>query len=219
MGLTSKEKREQQKKHDAKIAGYQQLVSKANNQVDLLVDFPVFKTYKKNDLQVTIRCSRVTQMDANLVNWAVDLLQRNMQAMYEQSQWGWDLRKKRKEMTEEEAWYLIVQTSSEQKPIAFSHFRFDMDYDRPVLYCYEVQVEPAFLRKGLGKLLVQLLALVAFKSQLHKVVLTVFRHNSDARAFFQSLGYSTDETSPEEDETDYMILSRINPQLATKPDT
>nr|CAG4644503.1 EOG090X0MNC [Lepidurus arcticus] len=213
MGLTAKEKREQQKKQDAKIAGYQQLVTKAFNQVDPLSEFSAFKTFNKNDFKASVHCNRVTHMEANLVDWAVDLLQRNMLTMYEQSKWGWDLRKKRKEMTEEEAWYLVMSTSVDSKPIAYSHFRFDMDYERPVLYCYEVQVESEFLRRGLGKFIMQLLALIAFKNRLHKVVLTVFRHNSAACTFFRSLGYSTDDTSPEEDEEDYEILSRVNPHL------
>jgi len=38
-------------------------------------------------------------------------------------------------MTEDAAWYLIAY-NEEEKPVAFSHFRFDMDYDIPVLYWY-----------------------------------------------------------------------------------
>lgn len=49
------------------------------------------------------------------------------------SDWGWDEKDKREEMMESAAWYLIAY-SSEGKPLAFSHFRFDIDYDYPVLY-------------------------------------------------------------------------------------
>lgn len=38
-------------------------------------------------------------------------------------------------MTESAAWYLVAH-SPEGKPLAFSHFRFDVDYGHPVLYWY-----------------------------------------------------------------------------------
>ena len=33
-----------------------------------------------------------------------------------------------------------------------SVFRFDMDFDDDVLYCYEIQLEPEVRRKGLGQI-------------------------------------------------------------------
>lgn len=44
---------------------------------------------------------------------------------YEESDWGWDEKDKLREMTEDAAWYLIASTN-ENKPVAFSHFRFDV---------------------------------------------------------------------------------------------
>lgn len=51
----------------------------------------------------------------------------------EQCSWGWDGDKKREEMTEDVAWYLIAK-DPEGKHLGFSHFRFDMDYGDEVLY-------------------------------------------------------------------------------------
>ncbi len=42
-------------------------------------------------------------------------------------------------MTEDSAWYLVAFTK-EGNPIAFSHFRFDMDYGFPVLYWYNLNL-------------------------------------------------------------------------------
>lgn len=53
---------------------------------------------------------------------------------YEKSSQGWKEHLKREEMTEDEAWYLVVTDTATDKPIAFSHFRFDMDYGEEVLY-------------------------------------------------------------------------------------
>ena len=56
-------------------------------------------------------------------------------------------------MFEESAWYLIAKI--EEKPVAFSHFRYDMDYDDEVLYVYEIQLEEEYRRRGIGKFMMQ----------------------------------------------------------------
>lgn len=52
---------------------------------------------------------------------------------YEKSDWGWNGKVKKEEMTDEDARYLIAR-SAEGKPLGFSHYRFDMDFDDEVLY-------------------------------------------------------------------------------------
>ena len=52
---------------------------------------------------------------------------------YEQSDWGWSDREKREELTDSRAWYLLARTP-EGRPVAFSHFRFDMEEGEEVLY-------------------------------------------------------------------------------------
>lgn len=51
------------------------------------------------------------------------------------SEWGWKDRDKMEEMTEEKAWYLIAR-DQDGRPVAFSHFRFDLELDTEVLYWY-----------------------------------------------------------------------------------
>ena len=52
---------------------------------------------------------------------------------YEQSEWGWKEREKRDEMKDERAWYLLAR-DSDSAPVAFSHFRFDVECGEEVLY-------------------------------------------------------------------------------------
>jgi hypothetical protein len=52
---------------------------------------------------------------------------------YEQSDWGWGDREKREELLDSRAWHLIAR-DSDGKPVAFSHFRFDMEEGDEVLY-------------------------------------------------------------------------------------
>ncbi len=85
------------------------------------------------------------------------------------------------------------------------------------LSSYELQAEPECRRKGLGRFMLQVLELLAFRAGLTKVILTVFKHNEAARAFFRSCSYTLDETSPEEtllDSYDYEILSKFNKRRA-----
>lgn len=52
---------------------------------------------------------------------------------YEQSEWGWKEREKREEMKDERAWYLLA-FDADSTPLAFSHFRFDVECGDEVLY-------------------------------------------------------------------------------------
>lgn len=115
---------------------------------------------------------------------------------YENSSWGWSDKKKRDEMTEDKAWYLLAKCES-GKAIGFSHFRFDLDEGDEVLYCYEIQLESNVRGKGLGKFLMQILEMMAHRAQMKKVMLTVFKENERAINFFgKIMKFQTDETSP-----------------------
>lgn len=51
---------------------------------------------------------------------------------YETCAWGWNRDRKVEEMTDDAAWYLIAK--DKDNLLAFSHFRFDLDFGDPVLY-------------------------------------------------------------------------------------
>jgi len=192
-----------------------QLIVKAAQAVENPLDkFESLKKYNRNELNITLEYSKVDNLDEDTRVWAFELCKANMQAAYEESNQGWQGREKQNEMNEEEACYLIARDASSNKPVAFSHFRFDMDYGDEVLYCYELQLESQYRAKGLGRFMMQVLELMAFSNHMLKVVLTVFKHNKDGMAFFKSCKYELDETSPENDddgeEYDYEILSKYN---------
>ncbi|EFX69334.1 N-alpha-acetyltransferase 40-like [Daphnia pulex] len=198
------------KKKSKALTEDETVVKKANNQENPLGHLIAFQSFSRNGLEVQFKCCKVSQLDQATIDWSFDLLKRNMKQMYEDSAWGWNEKEKLLEMTEDSAWYLVAFTK-EGNPIAFSHFRFDMDYGFPVLYCYELQLEMECRKKGLGRFMLQILELMAFTANLKKVVLTVFVHNFNAVGFFKNLGYSVDETSPEntlEEQFDYEILSK-----------
>ncbi|XP_065681784.1 N-alpha-acetyltransferase 40 isoform X2 [Hydra vulgaris] len=114
---------------------------------------------------------------------------------YQLSSWGWSEKKKREEMQEHNARYLLVK-DHEENFLGMAHFRFDVDNDIEVLYCYEIQLDDRIRGKGVGKFLMQILELIAIKNKMKKIVLTVFKDNLKGKHFFEKLKYTSDETSP-----------------------
>lgn len=168
----------------------------------------------RNDLNLSLSTVRAPQLDPETKSWLMDLIQRNMKSLYEQSSWGWKAANKAEEMSHDQAWFLIARNAADNKPVSFAHFRYDMDYDDEVLYVYEIQLEPEFRRRGLGRFMMQILELLAFKADMRKIMLTVFKHNEPATKFFREcMKFELDETSPLDDlseQFDYEILSKFN---------
>ncbi|XP_076659562.1 N-alpha-acetyltransferase 40 [Halictus rubicundus] len=191
-----------------KEATAKQLVDKANAVINPLESLTSFHKYVTRDNQIIeISCMRAKDATAECVSWIFDVMERNMKTMYEQCDWGWDPIAKKQELTEPAAWYLVA--SSNNTFLGFSHFRFDIDHREEVLYCYEIQLEVAVRRKGLGQFMMSILESMALKNKMQKVVLTVFKHNLSAMQFFYSLGYKLDKTSPPvSDLLHYVIVSK-----------
>ncbi|XP_072776437.1 N-alpha-acetyltransferase 40 isoform X4 [Taeniopygia guttata] len=181
----AKEKKQRRLEERAAMAAVCAKVEAANKLQDPLEAFPVFKKYDRNGLNVSIECRRVSGLEPSTLDWAFELTKANMQTLYEQSEWGWKEREKREELRDERAWYLLAREPG-HGPVAFSHFRFDVECGDEVLYC----------------------------TQMKKVMLTVFKHNHGALQFFrEALQFEVDATSPSVsgccgDDSSYEILSR-----------
>lgn len=201
-----KQPRVTRKEKKAQIAS---LVQAANTSEDVMSEFENLTQYHfaNTDLKIEYKTSKMlTQEEMDNI---FALLKHNMQDLYEKSAWGWDETTKKEELFDENAKYLMAKNNDE-KIIGFTHFRYDVEANHPVLYCYELHIEEEFQRKGLGKYLMNLLLLIAFKFKLVKVMLTVFTHNTPALDFFMKcLGFRRDETCPyEEEDKCYVILSK-----------
>ncbi|KAL3784250.1 hypothetical protein ACHAWO_005027 [Cyclotella atomus] len=167
----------------------------------------------------------------NLLDQCLQLFEENMGNMYQSSSWGLDLEEKRKELTHDDARFLLVLsdnddaddlptgTESSSQVLGFAHFRYEEDDEDdpkvPVSYLYELQIQSTHQKAGLGKHLMNVVELLALKSHMHKVMLTVFKINTKAMGFYlNKMKYEIDECSPsnfegEENENfDYEILSK-----------
>lgn len=96
------------------------------------------------------------------------------------SKWSTEEKVKRREMVAAEARYIFLHGNSKESVIeasnisetnrdergplvGFVHYRFTSEEEVPVLYVYELQLEPCVRGKGLGKFLMQLIELIACK--------------------------------------------------------
>ena len=159
------------------------------------------------------------------------LFEENMGDFYRASTWGLDMEEKRKELTHDDARFLIVleddnecdakvsEDSANPKVLGFAHFRYEEDDEddptAPVSYLYELQIQSTQQKAGVGKRLMNIIELLAMKSKMHKVMLTVFKDNVKAMGFYlNKMKYEVDECSPsnfegeENEHCDYEILSK-----------
>lgn len=233
-------KKQRRKEVAAAIAHHEQAVKgavrAAEAEADPLRHFGPFAAFARNGLDASIRAVAAPGAPAALTDWALGLCRGNMQQLYE-GVWGWSDKKKRRQLIDEASRFLVAYgaapvaaaaaegggdgaaaAAAEPAPIAYVNYRFEVEDGMPVAYCYELQLEEAAQRKGLGKHMMQLLELIAAKYAMAGVMLTVMRANTGALTFYSRLGYREHESSPDvadpEERTGYMILFKplIRPQ-------
>ena len=158
---------------------------------DYLANLPSFRKFNKNGIEADVLTFKNTPQE--FLEWMFDLTKANMEEMYQQT-WGWSDSKKRKELTDPQAHFIVVVTPD--GPAGFLHFRFLIDSDLPLLYVYEIQVDPKFQSKGIGKQMMLTAEFIAMKNHLEAVMLTVFDINAGARRFYEKMRYITHSSTP-----------------------
>jgi ribosomal protein S18 acetylase RimI-like enzyme len=162
------------------------------------------------------------------------LLKETSKDDYKLSTRGWHPDHKKREMKEKNMRYFILrreQTSGDRseaggdhvEPEEYAFLSYQLDDDEtstpderiPVLYIYEIHLTESLRALGLGRHLMKLAELIAAKAAMEKLELSVFRRNANAESFYRSLGYETDETSPQPRrirgrtiEPDWLVLSK-----------
>lgn len=148
-----------------------------------------------DDKQIDIRTYTARSIGKECLEWAFQLCKGNMEAFYEPV-WGWNDEKKREELQDEAARYLVANSTEGNEPLGYVHIRFEVEETRPVLYVYELQISPQAQSRGLGKLLMAAVEIVARKTEMACVMLTVLKGNARAVNFYYKLGYRLDQSSP-----------------------
>ena len=115
---------------------------------------------------------------------------------YANSCMGWHPKAKRKEMILPDLKYLIVRQHVESEVLGFASFMLTFEDGIEVIYLYEIHLSEAIRGIGIGKHLIQILRHVGQRSCMEKIMLTIFEVNSEARKFYERLGFALDEISP-----------------------
>jgi len=137
---------------------------------------------------------------------------------YSASSKGWSPSKKRKEMRLPDLRYLLVESmSSTDVPIeGFVSFMLTYEDGHEVIYCYEIHLSPRLQGCRIGRNLMGVMEDVGKRAGVEKAMLTVFVENQRALVFYEKLGYSEDDFSPQPRKLrngvikrpDYVILSK-----------
>ena len=167
------------------------LVSMANRQFDAL---PPTVVYTNEDLEISY-CSKCPTERTNLV---LCLIEKNMSEYTE-----WNLLEKRNDVSQ--CRFLFANLG--EFFCGFLSFKFVMEDKRPVMYVYELQVDPAFVGRQIGTQLLK--AAESFCVQncgISEFFLTCSSKNLPAIHFYQKMNFHTDKSSP--GNAKYVLLSK-----------
>lgn len=92
-----------------------------------------YTKYENNDVSVNIYCKWKADMDTKSLKWAFKLAERNVGGFYKIGPIGWQPKVKQGDLNKNWARYLVA-VDKDKKAVAYSMFRFDMDYGFGVLY-------------------------------------------------------------------------------------
>ncbi|PWA67935.1 Acyl-CoA N-acyltransferase [Artemisia annua] len=171
---------------------------------------------QSSGLSVLLESGRGDKLSSSLKQYIQNLLKVNMEGPFG-AEWPEEEKEKHREMSSPEALYIFVYNAPSTPDnvktsiIGFVHYRFTIEEEIPVLYVYELQLEPAYQGKGLGKFLMQLVEQIACKkwvrlvdyknglllNSMGAVVLTVQKRNASAIKFYlNKLRYNISAISP-----------------------
>ncbi|KAH0792511.1 N-alpha-acetyltransferase 40 [Histomonas meleagridis] len=191
MSTKAKARKEERKKETEMLNRKRQLIKDCEQIEDLLTLVPMFKEFNKNGINAEI--AAFNKFPEGILEWALKLIETNMKTIYENT-WGWNPDSKEGELIHESARFLIAFSNKE--PIGFIHFRFELENGEASSFIYDIQIEPKYFRKGLGRFLLQAVELITLKQKLDSVMLSIFKENVVGRAFFNSMKYVQHKTSP-----------------------
>jgi len=121
--------------------------------------------------------------------------------------------------------HTIHTSDGNPNPVTYIHLRFVNSHRQPVLYVYDIQIEPFFQRRGMGAKLMWLVMRIGWYFGMSKCMLTSFKENTAAQRLYKDkLGFVLDEISPDlhkedDEEYGYEILSITRKQSVAMMDT
>eukprot|EP00210_Caulerpa_lentillifera_P008580 g8185.t1 len=133
-------------------------------------------------------------------DWYLQLCKTNMKELYE-AVWGWNDDEADLQYEKEGSHFFFAFLDGDlSQPIGLCQIIIEWYYGRAVMYVYEIQVEAKHHGKRIGHHFMNILEIMGQELKLDAIVLTCMKQNERAMKFYLKLGYSVDESSPEEKE-------------------
>ncbi|TCD61752.1 hypothetical protein EIP91_007978 [Steccherinum ochraceum] len=155
--------------------------------------------------QFVFRAVYASQLSNDERDLIWNLTEGNMADMSAASSMGWASGPKKRELFHAQSRFIVAYNAIGF--VGFTMFRFDVEDDGDVLYCYEAQIEEGMRGLGVGKQLLEFLVPIGKRWGMDCIMLTVLKVNAGASRFYKANGFKLDEYSPDEPECDYEILS------------
>ncbi|KAJ4961921.1 hypothetical protein NE237_021831 [Protea cynaroides] len=214
----NKDKKLKRKEVLEKKKAIDEIIKAAYAEKDHLLSFQPFRQYDRSGLFLYLESGSGEHLSSPMKRYIQSLLKVNMEGSYG-PEWPTEEKVKRREMVAPEACYIFVRAPNAginkmsrteemevtctrymgegDSVVGFVQYRFIVEEEVPVLYVYELQLEPRVQGRGLGKFLMQLIELIARKNHMGAVMLTVQKTNSLAMNFYMSkLRYVISTISP-----------------------
>ena len=160
---------------------------------DALALVPMFKNFNRNGLKATLVAA--SKLPEEFEECCFNMIETNMKTIYENS-WGWKPEAKEAELYAEDARFILAFVEDKPLPVAFVHYRFEMDFLETSALIYDIHIESEYRGKGLGKWMLQAVEFIALKCKLDAVIVTLFKENIGARQFFRHMKYVHHKSSP-----------------------
>jgi N-alpha-acetyltransferase 40 len=189
----------------------QERLAAAMDEVDFLNRLGLSKQQEIIDLE-SCRCEDIPMQEREQM---VQMVENDLKDFYNDA-WGWDREDKKKELFANVSRFLVARSktggtdidkvnkniSGKEKGeiVGFAMFRFCWDDDNepefPILYLYELNVVSSHRGTGLAKVLMETLVEIVKYFGLWKMMLTCFKANTRAIAFYKKCGMGVDIYSP-----------------------
>lgn len=97
-------------------------------------DFSTFTSPNDASTTLSTYCKWKSQMDSKHLKWAFKLAESNVGPFYKTCAIGWQPKVKQADLNKNWARYFVAVNPATKLPVAYTMFRFDMDYGCSVLY-------------------------------------------------------------------------------------
>ncbi|KAK4152199.1 N-alpha-acetyltransferase 40 [Chaetomidium leptoderma] len=154
-------------------------------------------THPRTNAEYTISLVRSDVLSDDHLTACFRLIEQSSRKDYENSAGKWDPEQKRKEMRSPGLRYILVKEKDNMVIRGFTSLMPTYEEGQPVIYCYEIHLQPELQGTGLGSLLMGFHSTVAANlPPITKVMLTCFVANQRGLDFYKKLGFEKDDISP-----------------------